>query len=101
MSNNPIDLFNLNREAFCNIDNHDYSKWDVQSYLNANTILNHLRDNEPESPYIEKVSEIMVRYMKYCLDHNKYFPWGDFHVDREAFAKQFDDHIENMELGLS
>jgi hypothetical protein len=73
--------------------NSDYSKWDINTYQNCHVLLMTLHKKHSGSHHIEKISKMMAYYMKFCYDHDKYFPWEENNIDKEEFAEQFKENV--------
>jgi len=51
-----------------------FDNWNTESFVEASNILENLLKMD-QSLLVSKLSTKMLKYMKYCFDNHKYFPW--------------------------
>ena len=64
------------------LKNVDYGRWNTTSFLNC---MGTFRNPETSDFLKEEIANRVFGYLKFCNETNKFFPWGQFNIDRNQF----------------
>lgn len=68
-----LKVFYEHPDEWCSKRN--YAQWTLQSFEHCKMVREYLQKNDPNHAYIDRLEECMSRYMKWCHDQKKEFPW--------------------------
>ena len=66
-------VFYANPVEWCGTRN--YAQWTTLSFTHCKMVREYLQKNDPNNPYVDKLEECMSRYMKWCHENKRDFPW--------------------------